>query len=131
MVLSFVAYSLISGIFASMTVNPEDFQSIQTPIMIICVISYYLAFTANMFGGSVFIRFVSYLPLVSFLLSPSLLLIGQIGIIDMVISVIVLLIFDLLVTKYGLKIYKVGILNYSTDKLWKRIFKAAKMEVIL
>jgi ABC-2 type transport system permease protein len=127
MLLSFVAYSLISGIFASMTVNPEDFQSIQTPIMIICLISYYLAIMANMFDGSIFIRVLSYVPLMSFLLSPALLLVGQIGVIDVVISVVLLLVFDLVVTKYGLRIYKVGILNYSTDKLWKRIFKATKM----
>lgn len=126
MILSFVAYSLISGIFASMTVNPEDFQSIQTPIMIICLISYYLAIMANMFDGSIFIRVLSYLPMMSFLLAPALLLIGQTGVIDVVISVLLLLAFDFFVTKYGLRIYKVGILNYSTDKLWKRIFKATK-----
>ncbi len=126
-ILSFIAYSLLSGILASMTVNPEDFQSIQVPIMIIGMISYYLATMSSMFDGSIFIKVLSYLPLFSFLLSPALLLIGQICIIDMVISIVVLVVFDLVVTKYGLRIYKVGVLNYSTDKLWKRIFKATKM----
>ena len=125
--LSFIAYSLLSGILASMTVNPEDFQSIQVPIMIIGMISYYLATMSSMFDGSIFIKILSYLPLFSFLLSPALLLIGQTCIIDMLISIVVLVVFDLIVTKYGLRIYKVGVLNYSTDKLWKRIFKATKM----
>ncbi len=126
-VLSFVAYSLIAGILASMTVNPEDYQSIQAPIMIIGMISYYLATMASAFDGSSFIKVLSYVPLFSFLLSPALLLIGQIGIVDLLISIVVLFVFDFLVTKYGLRIYKVGVLNYSTDKLWKRIFKATKM----
>ena len=37
MILSFVAYSLLAAILASMTVNVEDFQQVQTPIMIICL----------------------------------------------------------------------------------------------
>lgn len=126
-ILSFIAYSLIAGIFASVTTNAEDFQHMQSPIMIICMISYFLATMSGMFNGSIFIKFLSYIPLISFLLSPALLVIGQIGIIDIVISIVVMIIFDYLLTKYGLRIYKIGILNYSTDKLWTRIFKATKM----
>ena len=127
MILSFIAYSLIAGILASMTTNPEDFQHIQTPIMIICFVSYYLAAMASMFNGSLFIKILSYVPLISFLLSPSLLVIGQIGIIDVSISIILLIVFNYVLAKYGLKIYKIGILNYSTDKMWKRILNATKM----
>ena len=127
LVLSFIAYSLIAGVLASMTTNPEDFQHIQTPIMLICFASYYLAAMASMFNGSLFIKVLSYIPLMSFLLSPSLLVIGQIGIIDVGISIALLIVFNYIFAKYGLKIYKIGILNYSTDKLWTRIFKAAKM----
>jgi len=126
MILSFVAYSLIAGILASMTVNAEDYQQLQTPIIIICLISYYLAVMAGMFNGSLFIKVLSYVPLISCLLSPALLVIGQIGIIDVVISIVVMVIFVMILTKYGLRIYKVGILNYSTDKLWQRMFKAVK-----
>lgn len=127
LLLTFVAYSLIAGIFASMTVNPEDFQHIQTPIMIMCMLSYYLAIMAGMFNGSAFIRVLSYVPLISYSLSPALLIIGQIGIIDVLISIVVLILFVGVLVKYGLKIYKVGVLNYSTDKLLRRIFKASKM----
>ena len=127
MILSFVAYSLIAGILASMTVNTEDFQHIQTPIMIICFISYYLSIMAGMFNGSIFIKILSYIPLISCLLSPALLVIGQIGIIDVLISLLLLVLLIFILSKYGLKIYKIGILNYSTDKMWSKIFKAAKM----
>ena len=125
MILSFVAYSLIAGILASMTVNMEDFQQIQTPIMMICLLGYYLAIMAGMFEGSVFIRILSYVPFISCLLGPALLVIGEIGILDIGISVLLLCGFIYFMTKYGLKIYKVGILNYSTDKIWKRLWKAA------
>ena len=126
MILSFIAYSLIAGILASMTVNTEDYQHIQTPIMIICFVGYYLAVMSSMFNGSLFIRILSYVPLISCLLSPALLVIGQITIIDVMISVAALLLLIGILSKYGLKIYKIGILNYSTDKMWSKIFKAAK-----
>ena len=126
MILSFVAYSLIAGVLASMTVNAEDYQQVQTPIIIICLIGYYLAVMAGMFNGSIFIKFLSYVPLISCLLSPALLIIGQISIIDSLISIVVMLLFVFICTKYGLRIYKIGILNYSTDKMWKKMFKAVK-----
>lgn len=126
MVLSFLAYSLVAGILASMTVNVEDFQQIQTPIMLISLLAYYLAIMAGMFEGSIFIKILSYVPFISCLLSPALLVIGQISIIDVFISIVILIIFDAVTIKYGLKIYKIGILNYSTDKMWSRLLKAAK-----
>lgn len=124
--LSFLTYSLVAGILASMTVSMEDFQQIQTPIMMISLGGYYLAIMSGMFSGSLFIRILSYIPFLSALLSPALFITGQIGIIDIIISIIISVGFNCLLIKVGLKIYKVGILNYSEDKMWSKIFKAIK-----
>lgn len=126
MLLTFIAYSLLSGVLASMTTNLEDFQQLQTPIVIISLVGYYLAMMAAMFDGSIFIKVASYIPFISALLTPALLLLGQIGIIDVIISLVLLILAIFLLYKYGLKIYKVGILNYSSTGLWKKMFKAMK-----
>ena len=126
MILTFVGYSLLAGILASMTTNTEDFQQLQTPIMLISLIGYYLALMAGLFKGATFIRIISYFPFISAILSPSLLIMGDITVIDFVISSIIMLVVDYLLIKYGLKIYKVGILNYSSKDLWKKMFKALK-----
>lgn len=126
LILSFIAYSLVAGILASMTTNMEDFQQIQTPIMLLSLAGYYLAIMAGMFEGSPLLRILSYVPFLSCLVSPSLLMMGQIGIIDVIIAIVVLIIFIAFLVKYGLKIYKVGILNYSNEKVWKRFAKAVK-----
>ena len=126
MILSFLAYSLIAGILASMTTNMGDFSQIQTPIMLVLLAGYYLAIMAGMFDGSTLIRILSYVPFISCLISPSLFIIGQIGMIDVIISIIVLIITIVLMTKYGLKVYKMGILNYSNEKIWSRFAKALK-----
>lgn len=126
MIVTFLAYSLLAGILASMTTNAEDFNQLQTPIMVISLIGYYLAMMAGVFKGALFIRILSYVPFISAILAPSLLVLGQIGIIDIIVSIILVMITNYLLIKYGLKIYKVGILNYSSKDLWKKMFKALK-----
>ncbi len=130
MVLSFIAYSLIAGILASMTTNMEDFSQIQTPIMLVLLAGYYLAIMAGMFNGSTFIRVLSYIPFLSCLIAPSLYILGQITMIDVGISILILILTIFLMTRYGLKIYKIGILNYSNEKIWTRFAKAIKSKDI-
>lgn len=126
MVVTFVAYSLVAGILASMTTNMEDYQQVQTPIMVISFISYYLSVAAAMFKGSIFIKVLSFIPFFSALLAPSLLVLGQITIVDAIISILLTVGLIFVLVKYGLRIYKVGILNYSGTHLWKKMFKAFK-----
>lgn len=125
-VLTFIAYSALAAVLASMTTNIEDFQQLQTPIMLISLAGYYLAIMAGVFEGATFIKVLSYVPFISAILSPSLLVLGQIGVIDVIISIVLVIITNYLLIKYGLKIYKVGILNYSSKDLWKKMFKALK-----
>ncbi len=125
-IISFVAYSLVAGILASMTVNIEDFNQLQTPIMLISMAGYYLSIMAAMFDGSIFIRIISYIPFLSVFISPTLFVLGQITIFDMIISVIVLILFVYILLKLGLKVYKVGILNYSSGNVWKKFANAFK-----
>ena len=126
MVLTFIGYSLLAGILASMTTNAEDFQHVQTPVTLLSLIGYYLAMMAGFFKGAAFLKILSYFPFISAILSPSLLVLGDTTLIDFIISAVLMIITDYLLIKYGLKIYKVGILNYSSKDLWKKMFKALK-----
>ena len=126
LILSFLSYSLLAGILASMTTNMENFQQLQTPLMVISVIGYYLIFVSSMFPGALFVKVVSVIPLISISLAPSLLLSGEIGVSLVILAIVLLIILNYILIKYGLKIYKVGILNYSETGLWKKIFKAVK-----
>ena len=126
MILTLIAYSLLAGILASMTTNAEDFGHLQSPIIVISLIGYYLAIMAGVFKGALFIRILSYIPFISAILSPSLLVLGQITFIDIMISVLIMIFTIYLFIKYGLRIYKEGILNYTSKDLWKKMFKALK-----
>ena len=127
-ILSFLAYSLLAGILASMTTNIEDFQQLQTPIVFILLAGYYLAILAGMFQGSIFLKIAGYIPLISCLLAPTLYIMGEISILDILIAIILLIGLLYLLIRYGMKIYKVGILNYSNEKVWSKFIKAFRRE---
>lgn len=125
-VLSFLAYSLLAGVLASMTTNMENYQQLQTPLMMISLVGFYLVIASSMFPGATFIKVASVIPLLSISLAPSLLLSGEISVSFIIIAILLLMLLNFLLIKYGLKIYKVGILNYSENNLWKKMFKAVK-----
>lgn len=127
-ILSFLAYSLLAGILASMTTNIEDFQQLQTPIVFILLAGYYLAIMAGMFQGSIFLKIAGYIPLISCLLAPTLYIMGEISILDILIAIILLIGLLYLLIRCGMKIYKVGILNYSNEKVWSKFIKAFRKE---
>lgn len=126
MAVTLLGYSLLAGILASMTTNMEDFQQLQTPIFVVSLVGFYLAIMNTMFDGAIFISVLSYVPFISAILSPSLLVTGVIGFKDIILSILLMVVVIYLLLKYGLKIYKEGILNYSSNKLWKKMLKALK-----
>ncbi len=123
---SFLLYAIVAGVLASMTTSIEDFQQLQTPMMLIIMIGYYLALMAVQFDGAIFIKFVAFVPMLSFLLSPVLFFLGQMTLLELGLSTLINIFFTWLVFRYGLRIYKVGILNYSSNKLWRKMFHSLK-----
>ncbi len=123
-VVSFIAYALTAAILASMTTNIEDFQQLQTPLMIIMLVGYYVALMAVMFDGSIFIQILGFIPLLSVMVAPTLYLIGEMSLLSLTLSTLLTVVVTYFLYKYGLRIYKVGILNYSSSKLWRKMFKS-------
>lgn len=125
-VVSFALYAIVSATLASMTTNIEDFQQLQTPLMIIMMVGYYIALMATLFDGSLFINILSYVPMLSVMIAPTLYLLGEMSLISLIGTTLVTSILTFVIYKYALRIYKVGILNYSSSKLWKKMFKSLK-----
>ena len=120
LILSFVAFSLLSGILASMTTSAEDYSQLQTPLMMLIMLGYFVAIFATTYEKSTFIIVLSMIPFLSCIISPVLLVLGQISLVHVLISVVLVCIVIFVLVKYGLRIYKVGILNYSSNNLWKK-----------
>ena len=126
--LSFFVYATLAGVLASMTTSAEDFQQLQTPLMIVLMLGYYIGIMAAAFKGSIFIRIISYIPFLSSMVAPITYILGETTIVDLGISAAVLLIACIFLFKYGIRVYKVGILNYSSKDLWKKVFKSLKVK---
>lgn len=125
-ILSFLIYALLASILASMTTNIEDYQQLQTPLMILLMAGYYLGLMASVFDGAIFIKIVSFMPFLSALVAPTLFWLGETTIWELWLSVGILLATCIIIFKYGIRVYKVGILNYSSKDLWKKVFKSLK-----
>ena len=126
--LSFFIYATLAGVLASMTTSAEDFQQLQTPLMIVLMLGYYIGIMASAFKGSIFIRIISYLPFLSSMVAPITYILGETSLIDLVISALILFISCLVLFKYGIRVYKVGILNYTSKDLWKKVFQSLKIK---
>lgn len=126
--LSFFVYATLAGVLASMTTSAEDFQQLQTPLMIVLMLGYYIGIMAAAFKGSIFIRIISYIPFLSSMVAPITYILGETTIVDLGISAVVLLVACIFLFKYGIRVYKVGILNYSSKDLWKKVFKSLKVK---
>ena len=123
---SFLAYAILAGVLASMTTNIEDYQQLQTPLMIVLLVGYYIAIMASAFDGALFVKIMAYIPMFSFLIAPVIFLLGQISLLELMLSTVICGVVTYLLFHFGLRIYKVGILNYSSQDLWKKIFKSLK-----
>ena len=124
--LSFLAYSLLIGVLASVTTSMEDYNQIQTPVMVFLMLGYFLAIYSSVFQGATFINVMAYIPFISGILAPVMYTLGELSLGGLIAAILLLILVCILLYKYGLKVYKVGILNYSSSNLWKKIFEALK-----
>ena len=125
-ILTFIAYTLFIGILASVTTSMEDFNQVQTPVMVFLMAGYMLSIFAALFKGSVLLKVMSMVPFVSGILAPVMYMLGEITLLEIGLSILLLSAVIFILYKYGLRIYKVGILNYSSSNLWKKMYKALK-----
>ena len=123
-VLSFIAYSLLAAILSSMTTSIEDFNNIEGPIMSLVFGGFYISLLAGIFTESTFLKILSFIPFISVILTPTLYALGDITIYHVLLSIILLIIVIYLLIKYGMNVYREGILNYDNSHIWKKIFKS-------
>lgn len=128
-VLGTVLYLVLASFIASLSVNQEDFQQVQTPLMMIIMFGYLGAIFATLSNAQTLIMVLSYIPFTSPFILPIAYLSGGVGILEIIISLIILTITIGLVAYIFAPLYRASILNYDQSKLWKRIknsFKNAK-----
>lgn len=111
---------IVAGVLGSFATKVEDAGKYATPLVFLILIFFFLAFKLMADGDVLIGKILSYLPFASTFFMPLRLLNGYANLIEGAIAIAILIVSILVMYKFGEKIYKKNILNYSTDGFLKR-----------
>ena len=127
-ILGYLAYSLIYALTGSTVSKPEDIQSANTPVSILAMIGFYLAYMTMMSPMGELNYFASIFPLSSPFCMPFRIMMGLATGRDVIISIGILLAVIIIIAKVAIKIYSNAILNYGSKMSFKDIVNMYKMD---
>jgi ABC-2 type transport system permease protein len=119
-------YLVIGAFVASLAVNQEDYQQIQTPVMMILMVGYFASIIAGTAQLDWLVAVLNYIPFVSPMTLPGAFIAGQIDWVGLIISMGILIGVTALVILFIAPLYRASILNYDQSKLFKRIKNAMR-----
>ena len=125
-ILGYLAYALLYALTGSTVAKPEDIQSANGPVAMLAVIGFYLSYFTMMNPTSNLNVFASIFPISSPFCMPFRIMMGLASNTDVLISIAVLIITILVISKITIKIYSNAILNYGTKMSFKDIVKIYK-----
>ena len=120
---------MLYALTGSTVSKPEDIQSANTPVAIISVIGFYLAYFTMMNPASNLNVIASLVPISSPFCMPLRIMMGLANVTDVLLSIAILIVTSAIIAKVAIKIYSNAILNYGTKMTFKdmiRIYKDKK-----
>ena len=124
--LGYAVYALLYALTGSTVSKPEDVQSANSPVAIIVVIGFYLAYFTMMNPTSDLNQLAAILPISSPFCMPFRVMMGIASTQEILISVAVILVTIVLIAKISIKIYSQAILNYGSKISFKDMLKMYK-----
>ena len=121
--LGYIVFALMYALTGSTVSKPEDIQSANSPIAILAVIGFYLAYFTMMNPTSDLNVFASIFPLSSPFCMPFRIMMQIATTKEVVISILVLLATIFVVAKVSIKVYSQAILNYGSKMSLKDIIR--------
>ena len=119
--LGYFAYALMYALTGSTVSKPEDVQSANSPVAILAVIGFYLAYFTMMNPTSDLNVFASIFPLSSAFCMPFRIMMGIATAKEIILSILVLILTIIIIARISIKIYSNAILNYGTNYASKTI----------
>ena len=112
-ILGYGLFSLMYALVGSTVSKPEDVQSANTPVALLAVAGFYLAYFSMLNPGSSINVFASFFPLSSAFCMPFRIMAGSATPVQIAGSIAILLVSVWLVAKISIKVYSSAILNYG------------------
>lgn len=125
-ILGYFLYAFLYALTGATVSKPEDINSANTPVSIIEIVGFYLAYFSMMNPASNINVIASILPISSPFSMPFRVMMGTATLSQITISIGVLIICSILVAKISIKIYSAAILNYGTKLNFKDMMKIYK-----
>lgn len=127
-ILGYALYALIFALTGSLVQKPEDIQNANSPVSMISVFAFYLAYFAMMNPSSSLSKFASLFPFSAAFSMPSRVLLNVVSIPEFFGSIIILIITCILIGYASIKVYSNAILNYGSKFSLKDIKKYLKQK---
>lgn len=124
--LGYFAYALMYALTGLTVSKPEDVQSANSPVAILAVIGFYLAYFTMMNPTSDLNVFASIFPLSSAFCMPFRIMMGIATTKEIILSILVLILTIIIIARISIKIYSNAILNYGSKINFRDIFKFYK-----
>ncbi len=121
-----ILYLVIGAFVASLAVNQEDYQQIQTPVMMILMVGYFASIIAGSAQLDWLMTILNYIPFFSPMTIPGSFINGYIDWTGVAISMGILIGVTVLIIALISPLYRASILNYDQSKLFKRISNSIK-----
>lgn len=125
-VLGYALFALIFALTGSLVQKPEDIQSANSPVSMLSVFAFYLAYFSMMNPKSSVSVFASLFPFSSPFSMPSRYMLGIANTWDVVISIGLLIVMCAIIGFVSVKVYSNAILNYGSKFSLKDISKYLK-----
>ena len=127
-ILGYTLYALIFALTGSLVQKPEDIQNANSPVSLISVFSFYLAYFSMMNPKSSLSMFASIFPFSSAFSMPARVLLNIVSPMDFISSILVLILTCILIGYASIKVYSNAILNYGNKFSLKDIKKYLKQK---
>ena len=119
-ILSLLAYMIISAMLGSLASKQEDASKVASPLMITIVGAFMVAMIFMNRPVNLFVKIASYVPYISVFFMPLRLIKGNAGIMEGGISIMILMLSLYVSYILASKVYKKHILNYQTSSFFTR-----------
>ena len=125
-VLAFLCFGMISGLFGSTCNKTEDIQNATGNVMTISMLTYFGAIAVGAIDNGILNSVAALLPPFSFFSAPVEYVTGRIELPILILSYVIQLILLALILMLSAKSYRNLLLSDSTTQKFKTIFKSAK-----
>lgn len=125
-VLGYAFYAMMNAVCGASVSKIEDLNSAMMPVMMISLVSFYVAYVAMLIASadSAIQKVVLYLPFTSSFIMPYKLLNSDVATSDILISIAILIVSIVIISAISVRLYSASVLHYGSKKLkWKELVK--------